>query len=253
MRFITCLVATILFFSQFTAFGQTPTPQEQCVRVIVADKGNMISKGSGAFIRDRIIVTSNHVVADRKQDTVQVYFPGQGLFLGTVIGTDSVMDLAFIKLLDTPRCEPFTVQVNLTPDLTVQGYGEGVYRQRWGTLSNTRTFKGWRKVVNAQARSGDSGGPVLDGCGDYVGTLWGSVDGETYFTPAQKVLEVLERFHVCQASLDDTTDQIAARYHSRGNVEQFFKRGTTDQLAARYHSRKRVKRFFKRVTRKAVA
>ncbi len=257
MRFTTCLVAIILFFSQFTAFGQTPTPttpQEQCVRVIVADKDNMTSAGSGAFIRDRIVVTCNHVVVDREQDTVQVYFPGQGLFLGTVIGTDSVMDLAFIRLFETPRCEPFTVQVNLTPDLTIQGYGAGVYRQRWGTLSNTRTVKGWRKVVNAQARSGDSGGPVLDGCGDYVGTLWGSIDGETYFTPAQKVLEVLERIEASQASLDATTVQIAARYHSRGNVERFFKRGTTDQLAARYHSRKRVKRFFKRATnRKAVA
>jgi S1-C subfamily serine protease len=252
MRFTTCLVAIILFFSQFTAFGQTPEPQKQCVRVIVADKGNMTSAGSGAFIRDRIVVTCNHVVADREQDTVQVYFPGQGIFLGTVIGTDPMMDLAFIRLLETPRCEPFTVQVDFTTtDLTIQGYGEGVYRQRWGTLSNTRTVKGWRKVVDAGARSGDSGGPVLDGCGDYVGTLWGSIDGETYFTPAQKVLEVLERF-TSQASLDD--DQIAARYHSRGNVERFFKRGTTDQLTSRYHSRGNVKRFFKRATkRKAVA
>ena len=242
MRFTTCLVATILFFSQSTASAAL-TPQEQCVRVVVADKGNMTSMGSGAFIRDRIVVTCNHVVADREQDTVQVYFPGQGLFLGTVIGTDSMMDLAFIKLLDAPRCAPFTVQVDLASELTVQGYGEGVYKQQRGTLSNTRTVKGWRKVVNAAARNGDSGGPVLDGRGDYVGTLWGSVDGETYFTPAQKVLEVLERI---EASL-------AARYHSRGNVERFFKRGTTNQIAGRYHSRKRVKRFFKRVTRKAVA
>jgi len=261
MRFTTCLVATILFFSQFTAFGQTPEqptlagPQEQCVRVIVADNGNESIAGSGAFIRDRIVVTCNHVVADREQDTVQVYFPGQGLFLGTVIGTDSVMDLAFIRLLETPRCEPFTVQVDFTTtDLAVQGYGSGVYRQRWGTLSNTCTVKGWRKVVNATARNGDSGGPVLDGCGDYVGTLWGSIGGETYFTPAQKVLEVLERIEASQVSLDDTTDLlIAARYHSRGNVERFFKRGTADQLAARYHSRKRVKRFFKRATKRKAA
>ena len=243
MRFITCL-ATILFFSQFTAFGQTPTPQEQCVRVIVADKGNESSAGSGALIRDRIVVTCNHVVRDREQDTVQVHFPGQGVLLGTVIGTDSVLDLAFIRLEETPKCEPLTVQTEFTTvDFSVQGYGSGVYKQQWGTLSSTRTVNGWRKVTGAIARNGDSGGPVLDGCDDYVGTLWGSVDGETYFTPAQKVLEVLERI---EASL-------AARYHSRGNVERFFKRSTTDQLADRYHSRKRVKRFFKRVTRKAVA
>jgi hypothetical protein len=215
--------------------------------VLVADKDGGNSAGSGAFIRDRIVVTCNHVVRDREQDIVKVYFPGQGLFLGTVIGTDSVMDLAFIELLETPRCKPLVVQVDLTDDLTVQGYGSGVYKQRWGTLSNARTAKGWRKVANAQARNGDSGGPVLDERGDYVGTLWGSVDGETYFTPAQKVLEVLERFHVCQASLY-TADQIAARYHSRGNVERFFKRSTTDQLAARYHSRGSVERFFKRST-----
>ena len=213
MRFTTCFVAAILFFSQFTALA---APQEQCVRVVVSDKGGMISKGSGSLIQNRIVVTCNHVVVDREQDNVQVYFPGQGLFLGTVIGTDSVMDLAFIRLLRAPRCEPFTVQVDLSTDLTVQGYGNGVYRQQRGTLSNTRTVKGWRKVVDAEARNGDSGGPILDVCGDYVGTLWGSIGGETYFTPAQKVLEVLERI--------EASDQISARYHSRGNVKRFFDR-----------------------------
>jgi len=46
-----------------------------------------------------------------------------------------------------------------------------------------------------------------------------------------------------------TGSQLAARYHSRGRVERFFKRATKSaplEVAARYHSRGRVERFFKR-------
>jgi len=249
MRFVTFFIALVLSFSQLVQAADQPSrsvAQDQCVRIIVNDEGNSTSLGSGSLIRDRIVVTCNHVVADRETDIVQVVFPGQGIILGTVIGTDSGLDLAFINLDETPKCKPFAVQVDLTTELSVQGYGSGTYRQRWGTLSDIGTLRGWRVVAKAAARSGDSGGPVLDADGSYVGTLWGSVDGETYFTPANVVIEKLTLIE----------GQLAARYHSRGNVERFFKRPTGDQIAAGpYHTRKRVKRFFKRATRrrKAVA
>lgn len=267
MRLTTCLViGVILFFAQAFAFGQEqPTrvvPQDQCVRITVNDSDGGNSLGSGALIARQVVATCNHVVKDRATNTVTVNFPGWGDITGYVLGVDQDLDIALIVLAEKPKCKPFDSNVILRDGpLSVQGYGSGEYRQAWGVLSHvTVTDKAggaeWRRVDDTLARSGDSGGPVLDENGHFVGTLWGSVDGNTYFTPAEEVLKLLERLTVFRwTSLDDTIDaMLAARYHTRGRVERFFKRGTADQLAARYHSRNRVNRFFKRATtRKAVA
>ena len=248
-------VGVILFFAQAFAFGQDqPTravPQDQCVRVTVQDRDGNISLGSGALIRDNIIATCNHVVSDRKSDKVTVNFPGWRDVTGYVLGVDQDLDIAIIMLAETPNCKPLESNVILRGGpLSVQGFGSGEYRQAWGVLSHSIAGE-WRKVDGASSRSGDSGGPIIDENGHFVGTLWGSVDDETYFTSAKDVLKLLESLLCYNDSLDNA-DQLAARYHTRGRVERFFKRGT--DLAARYHSRNRVNRFFKRAkTRKVVA
>jgi S1-C subfamily serine protease len=250
------IFGSLLFFVVPTVFGQEPSqptravPQDQCVRIIVQDRVGH-SMGSGALIGDKVVVTANHVVKDRATDKVTVNFPGQSI-TGNVIGVDKDFDIAFVVLDEMPKCKPFEVSITLfIAPLSVQGYGrKGKYRQRWGMLSDSiATGKGeseWRKV-DVGTRSGDSGGPVIDVRGAFVGTLWGSVDGNTYFTPADKILKLLERIKV------NTIDiKIVSRYHARGRVERFFKRSTPELLGGRYHSRKRVDRFFKRSTRKAV-
>jgi S1-C subfamily serine protease len=64
----------------------------------------------------------------------------------------------------------------------------------WGEFDKNR--KGtWKKVINAPARSGDSGGPVLNERGEFVGTLWGAADGDTYYTPVEEIEKLLLRYY----------------------------------------------------------
>lgn len=254
--FIGLIFGSLLFFTPLIIFGQEPeqptraVPQDQCVRIIVKDRDGNNSLGSGALIARRFVVTCNHVVKDRATDKVTVKFPGQTV-TGVVLGGDKDQDISIIMIYEKLKHKPLEVNVVL-PDglLSVQGYGSGKYKQSWGVLSDSivtaQVGTGeWRRIDDVVARSGDSGGPVIDVNGAFVGTLWGSVDGDTYFTPADKVMEHL-------ALIKGVYDiKIAARYHARGRVERFFKRSTL--LGGRYHSRKRVDKFFKRSTRKAVA
>jgi S1-C subfamily serine protease len=256
MRFLTiCLILGCLFGSLVAfVFGQEPeqptraVPQDQCVRILVEDRDGNYSLGSGALISDKFVATANHVVKDRATDKVTVNFPNQSI-VGDVLGGDPNLDISIIMLAEVPKCKPLEV-ADAHGALSVQGYGSGKYKQQWGVLSTTTTIRGWYKVEGVEARSGDSGGPVIDVNGAFVGTLWGSVDGDTYFTPADKVLRHLERIKALYGIIDI---KLAARYHTRGRVERFFKRSTPELLGGRYHSRKRVEKFFKRSTRKAVA
>jgi S1-C subfamily serine protease len=136
-------------------------------------------------------MTCNHVVEDRAKDSVKVVFPGQGAVSGKVFHTVESPDLAYILLDAAPSCEPLRIASKLTSPLSVQGYGPGPYRQSWGVLSDAHYSDGYRAVSGVAARSGDSGGPVIDASGRFVGTLFGTVDGETYFTPISVILKHL--------------------------------------------------------------
>lgn len=163
-------------------------PQPQCVRVLV-DDGEGRSSGTGALIAPRLVVTCCHVVKDRAGDSVEILFPNWQVVSGKVFHTVKSPDLAFIRLDAAPPCQPLSLASRLTSPLSVQGYGYGPYRQSWGVLSDARYNAGYRKVEGAAARSGDSGGPVIDAEGKFVGTLFGSIDGETYFTPVGVILK----------------------------------------------------------------
>jgi hypothetical protein len=130
-------------------------------------------------------------VRDREDDTVEVMFPNWQVITGTVVKTVKSPDLAFILLDAAPPCEPLKLASQLTSPLSVQGYGYGPYRQAWGVLSDTRYSDGYREVSGVVARSGDSGGPVIDAEGRFVGTLWGTDGSETYFTPVGVFLKHL--------------------------------------------------------------
>jgi S1-C subfamily serine protease len=193
--FCATVVIMALLWGYSLAAGQDQphraAPQPQCVRVLVDDGGGSGSAGTGALIAPRLVMTCNHVVEDRASDSVKVVFPGQGAVSGQVFHTVETPDLAFILLDAAPSCEPLRIASKLTSPLSVQGYGSGPYRQSWGVLSDDRYVAGYRTVSGAAARSGDSGGPVIDASGKFVGTLFGTVDGETYFTPISVILKHL--------------------------------------------------------------
>lgn len=189
-------------------------PQPQCVQVAVADRMGG-SLGTGAYIGPKLVVTCWHVVKDRKSDdSVTVKFPlpltitydGRAVadikwqeIPGTVILSERKKELALIELESTPHCAPLSLSsgVEVGQTVSIQGYGGGKYKQLWGTVyekklaPDTRSDFIWFQIEGAISVSGDSGGPVIDERGRYVGTLWGADTGLTAFLPSDIVIEAV--------------------------------------------------------------
>ena len=83
-------------------------------------------------------------------------------------------------------------------DLYLAGYARGPLQAWRGRAVSTSAPIGSRNAdwMNATggAISGDSGGPVLDSTGNYVGPLWGSSGSTTIFSNAGKFQGVIGRF-----------------------------------------------------------
>lgn len=172
------------------------SPQPQCVEIWTVDRTGS-SGGSGTFISSLMVVTANHVVADRKTNETSVHFPNGEVIAGIVAGVDKRRDFAIVKLARNPQgVKPIECTTILTvgSPLSSNGYGskEQKYRQSWGVLTSAQFLSGCRKVRGAHSRSGDSGGPVIDEHGRFVGPLWGCIDNETYFVPYAIVLKFIK-------------------------------------------------------------
>lgn len=194
------IIAALILGSQLKAEElnqpHRAAPQPQCVRVLVKDKDTR-SEGTGALIGPKLIVTAYHVVKERESDAVEILFPDWVLIEGQVIIEDRGYDVALISLVkEHTWIKPFEMgQLKPGMPLSVQGYGYGPYKQSWGVLSDKRYgAKSWKwcLVKGALARQGDSGGPVIDAYGHYVGTLWGSGDAYkgTMFTPVGAIQRI---------------------------------------------------------------
>ena len=198
--FVSLLLVTVLTFGQDNASNRPTrvTPQSQCVRVLVDDSGGTGSAGSGTYIAPLLVATCEHVVRDRSTNRCTVVFPNWETIPGTIIEVSKSPDVAIIKL-DRPArgTRPVKPASLITGQpLSVQGYGNGAWMQQWGTLSD-KEYSGskdaggiYREILGAHARSGDSGGPIFDTSGNYVGTLLASDHVGTYFTPAKLVFEI---------------------------------------------------------------
>ena len=161
------------------------TPNPCTVRINVADLSGTGSSGTGALVGN-IVLTANHVVQDRKENTVLVTFPNGRVVEGTILKIDAKQDLAAIQIPATGITPLKVGEMPADGDrLSIEGYGGGKFAACTGILDPKKFGKEgptWRKINGCQARSGDSGGPVLNEAGEFVGVLWGSTKGETFFT-----------------------------------------------------------------------
>jgi len=163
-------------------------PPAHIVRVFVLEKGAR-SAGSGSLVAPDLILTCNHVVKDREKDVVEVMFGNWDVVTGKVLKVDTTYDLALIKL-DAPRAEaPATItSATMGDDVTINGFGYGPYLAQKGIYKERDKDNKWGIVKGAQARSGDSGGPVMHD-GKVVGVLWGASEGWTWFTAGDELLK----------------------------------------------------------------
>lgn len=162
-------------------------PHPAVVRVIAPD-ANSRSLGSGTLIyvneTHGLVLTNWHVVRDAV-GPVEVVFPDGFRSGGTVIKVDEDWDLAAIGIW-RPEAKPVDI-ASRPPQpgerLTIAGYGSGSYRAAAGRclqyLSPGDGHPFEIVELGAEARQGDSGGPIFTDQGKLAGVLLGAAHGRT--------------------------------------------------------------------------
>jgi hypothetical protein len=144
--------------------------------------------GSGSLIHVTkqfgVVLTNWHVVRNAP-GAVEVVFPNGAHYQATVMKMDKTWDLAALAIW-RPDVEPITI-ANQAPQpgepLTIAGYGSGTYREATGRFtqfvapSQKHSFE--MVELSAEARQGDSGGPILNARGELTGVLLGAGHGAT--------------------------------------------------------------------------
>jgi hypothetical protein len=155
---------------------------------IVAPENQARSLGSGTLVHvteeHGLVITNWHVVRDAT-GPVQVLFPDGFRSAGTVMKTDDEWDLAAIGIW-RPQAEPIAIAATAPRPgdvLTIAGYGSGSFRAVSGRciqyVAPSKTDPNQMIELSAEAREGDSGGPILNSQGQLAGVLLGARDGRT--------------------------------------------------------------------------
>jgi hypothetical protein len=141
-------------------------------------------EGSGWVARDGVVVTNAHVVAG--QDDTKVLVRGRGPELdATAIAFDPRNDLAVLRVegLSAPAL-PLAANPRSGTSAAILGFpGNGPYDVRAGRLGETRTtvtqdaygrgpVRRRLTALRGVVRSGNSGGPMVDGRGRVVTTVF---------------------------------------------------------------------------------
>lgn len=190
--------------------------------VVVADDGDtveIVGHGSGIVVSRDLVLTNAHVIAPLTEDSDLRLgvIPSQGKtgYFARVQRFAPRVDLALIKLTEEGRLVPMTFTPGAVPDgaeVFAIGYPANVdiaqgldfgdlispispVKTR-GNVSGGRSSKRFETILHTAAiGGGNSGGPLVDGCGRVIGvnsfgTLSDGSDSEFFF--AVSVREVLE-------------------------------------------------------------
>lgn len=213
-------------------FNTNSTPHPSVVRVFVPESHGM-SVGSGTLVavgqQHGLVLTNWHVVRDGKGE-ISVVFPDGFRSGATVLKVDQNWDLAAL-LIWRPHVTP--VPIASTPprpgdELTIAGYGHGSYRsvQAHCTqyVSPGDGFPYEMVEVSAEAREGDSGGPILNDRGELAGVLFGAGRGTTSGSQSNRVRWFLA--DVWPTSQDGRTHAHIASTPSLGEPDPYFRDST---------------------------
>ena len=147
-----------------------------------------MSLGSGTLVavngRHGLVVTNWHVIRDAG-DRIEVAFPDGFRSQATLLAADRDWDLAALAIW-RPNVQPIPL-ANQAPwpgdHLTIAGYGSGSYRTATGRcvqyVSPGANLPFEMVELAADAREGDSGGPILNQQGELAGVLFGATCGRT--------------------------------------------------------------------------
>jgi hypothetical protein len=174
------------------------TPHPSIARIIVPEKDG-VSYGSGSLIDVRdgygLVVTNWHVVRDAN-GAISVLFPDGFSSKAEVVKVDKDWDLAALSI-HKPAAAPLPM-TGVPPrpgqKLFIAGYGSGDFRAAAGNcLGYGSPDQGMPQElveVDAEARHGDSGGPILNERGEIAGVLFGT-NGTTHGSYGGRVIQFL--------------------------------------------------------------
>ncbi|MBI2477089.1 MAG: trypsin-like peptidase domain-containing protein [Planctomycetia bacterium] len=176
------------------------TPHPAIARISAVDC-NGLSQGSGTLVEVRnqhgLVITNWHVIRDAKGPIVAT-FPDGFRSAATVLKVDQDWDLAAL-LIWRPNATPVSISMTAPrpgDPLTIAGYGAGEYRAVSGRCTQYvapgRNMPYEMVEVSAEARQGDSGGPILNESGELAGVLFGAGGGTTSGSFCGRVRRFLE-------------------------------------------------------------
>ena len=156
-------------------------------RVIVAE-GRAYSFGSATLVYAQedyaLVVTNWHVVRD-VEGSVIVAFPNGFRSTAQILKVDPVWDLAALKI-SSPQIQPVPLATSIPrpgDTLMIAGYGAGQYQSATGRCTqyvSPASNEPYEMVeLSAEARQGDSGGPIFNTRGQLAGVLFGAGRGTT--------------------------------------------------------------------------
>jgi S1-C subfamily serine protease len=172
-------------FADYLGSGQPPHPA--VVRIIAPENGGT-SMGSGVLVdinaSQGLVLTNWHVIRGASS-AVLVQFPDGFQTAGTVIRHDEPWDLAAVAIW-RPRVVPIPIAPKpptIGEPLSIAGYGKGPFRSEAGPCTQYLAPGSGYPLefveLQATARRGDSGGPILNARGELSGILFGQGQGRT--------------------------------------------------------------------------
>ncbi len=178
------------------------TPHPAVARIIAQEKDGA-SFGTGSLIDIRgdhaLVVTNWHVVRDANPNSIFVFFADGFQTAATVVKADRDWDLAALSIRKPPTATPIAISRTAPRAgdwLCIAGYGSGDYRAAAGRCTqyvSPATNLPYEMVeLAAEARQGDSGGPIFNEQGELAGVLFGSGQGTTSGSFAGRVLNFLQ-------------------------------------------------------------
>lgn len=250
------------------------------VRVVIVARGPEgvypVSHGSGFAAAPDRIVTNAHVVGEAARDPslrVAIVPPESGgAVFGRILAIDPRNDLALIALEGPARLPPLALAGGVPKDsgeVAAVGYPMNVDKAQGlaindiftaqppvksrGFLSGSRPSREFDTVLHtAPIARGNSGGPLLDGCGRVVGVNSfgaeaGSADGEFYFAVSMRELLPFLRRNEVEPRVNATPCRsladLDAAEQARTTREQQAARAALEDRAATARSRQERARF----------